>query len=93
MNATIQNIHPNVVGKFTLYKKAEQAAEQLSHDGFEVIAVNLSTKKPVIWIANSVLCKKLKGTSAACKKTARGKLQVFAAPYQGCQVQWQVVGN
>lgn len=93
MNACIQNIHPNVVSKFSRCKNAEQAADMLSQDGFEVIAVDLNSKKPIIWIANSVHCKNLKSAEIGSTQTVRGKLRVFAAPYNGCQVQWQVVGN
>jgi len=91
MNAQIQNISTDVVSQFTRAKKAEQAVDQLSLDGFEVISINLNGRAPVIWVTNSERCKALQGVQVGCTPVPGGKLRVFCAPYGHYQVRWQDV--
>ncbi len=93
MNACIQNIHSDVVSKFTRCKNAELAAEHLSDQGFEVISVELHRRTPVVWIANSMNCKTLPGAMIGRMQTERGRLCVYAAALYECQVRWMVVGH
>ncbi len=91
MNTQIQNISPNVVAQFTRAKKAEWAVDKLSLAGFEVIAVNLNNRAPVIWVSDSALCDSLHGVQVGRTPVPGGKLRVFFAMYGHCQVRWQVV--
>lgn len=70
-------------------QQAELAVEQLVARGFTVLSVKVEDRNPLIWIQHSARCNQLDGGVHVITQGPRGREEVMAATFEGCQVQWR----
>jgi hypothetical protein len=68
---------------------AAQAISQLSDLGLTVLDVHLGAARPRLEVARAAACARLGGAWYRREYSAGGCRQRLAAPFCGCQVEWE----
>lgn len=88
LNMDAQSSH--IVGSLAT---ATKCVQRLVREGFTVLSVHVGCRNPVIVIQPSPRCERLRGGVAMIASTARGRKQLMATSFEGCEVMWNVKGG